>query len=199
MAAATGRGRREPTETKRTTGTPRPRTYVVGAGLLAHGSQPGVRLPRIAPSDMNERWLAAYSCGGSAGIKPASLLAPAPKNGPENHDNREFATDLPICQARYKDIFISSNRLERGQLGSAGLRLHWVCRAREHRALKLSHYACRHLDFSRRRSALDWPGCERLFRKETAGAEFCDRHDRSSPDHRWASGHPCTSAGAPAE
>lgn len=59
----------------RSTGTPRPRTF------RCHGRSPGLRvvafarLPGIAPSDTNGRRLAADSCGGSAGLQPASLLA----------------------------------------------------------------------------------------------------------------------------
>src|SRR5215468_1832865 len=49
----------------------------VGAGLLARGSQLCPAFPKPSGfSDFVGQRLAAYSCGGSAGIAPASLLAP---------------------------------------------------------------------------------------------------------------------------
>ncbi len=51
----------------------------VSAGLLARGSRSPIRLPgRTALSQwlVDESKLAAYSCGGSAGLAPASLLDP---------------------------------------------------------------------------------------------------------------------------
>ena len=58
--------------------TPPEDVYVVEAGLLAHGSVLLSGLPEIFPdlSDFVGQRLTAYSCGGSAGITPASLLAP---------------------------------------------------------------------------------------------------------------------------
>lgn len=47
------------------------------AGLLARGSMRPIRLPSaLGTSDVMERSLPAYSCGGSAGISPASLFTP---------------------------------------------------------------------------------------------------------------------------
>ena len=78
--------------------TPPEDDYVAGAGLLARGSRLRSGLPGIAPSDTDGPQLAAYSCGGSAGIArihgrrpidqsaPASLLAPG-LNVPENLDH----------------------------------------------------------------------------------------------------------------
>ena len=61
--------------------------YVVAAGLLAHGSMLLSGLPETLAgfSDFVGQRLTAYSCGGSAGVTPASLLAPGKLN-PENHD-----------------------------------------------------------------------------------------------------------------
>src|SRR5690349_2636996 len=75
-----------PRNRKRTTGTPRPRTFRLPgqvswlADLRFRPVFPGLR----NPSDTVGRRLAAYSCGGSAGLvaissiahAPASLLAP---------------------------------------------------------------------------------------------------------------------------
>src|ERR1700722_15393134 len=58
--------------------TPPVDEYVVGAGLLAHGSQLLSGLPEAFGASVTfvGQRLTAYSCGGSAGITPASLLAP---------------------------------------------------------------------------------------------------------------------------
>jgi len=71
--------------------------YVVEAGLLAHGSVLLSGLPETLAgfSDIIGQRLAAYSCGGSAGISrndrdaPASLLAPE-KRFPKNHDGSTY-------------------------------------------------------------------------------------------------------------
>ena len=55
---------------------PRRGTLCVEAGLLAHGSVRLSGLPRANPSGADGPPLAAYSCGGSSGFTPASLLAP---------------------------------------------------------------------------------------------------------------------------
>ena len=58
--------------------TPPEDVYVVEAGLLARGSQLLSGLPKAFAgfSDLVGQRLAAYSCGGSSGVAPASLLAP---------------------------------------------------------------------------------------------------------------------------
>src|SRR5215813_10204324 len=57
--------------------TPPVYEHFVGAGLLARGSQLCPAFPKPCSfSDFVGQRLAAYSCGGSAGIAPASLLAP---------------------------------------------------------------------------------------------------------------------------
>ncbi len=73
---------------KRTTGTPRPRTFMLS------GQVSWLTGRRLCPSSQgwmaSVTWvgskLAAYSCGGSAGITPASLLAPMRQAAPENLD-----------------------------------------------------------------------------------------------------------------
>ena len=67
--------------------TPPVDVYVVEAGLLARGSMPLSGLPETLAgfSDIGGQRLAAYSCGGSSGFTPASLLAPD-QTGPKNHD-----------------------------------------------------------------------------------------------------------------
>src|SRR5438876_11858 len=57
--------------------TPPVDVYVVEAGLLARGSMLLSGLPETLAgfSDIGGRRLAAYSCGGSSGFTPASLLA----------------------------------------------------------------------------------------------------------------------------
>ena len=58
--------------------TPPEDVYVVEAGLLARGSSLLSGLPKTLAdfSDLVGQRLAAYSCGGSSGVAPASLLAP---------------------------------------------------------------------------------------------------------------------------
>ena len=58
--------------------TPPEDVYVVEAGLLARGSSLLSGLPKTLAglSDFVGQRLAAYSCGGSSGLAPASLLAP---------------------------------------------------------------------------------------------------------------------------
>jgi hypothetical protein len=58
--------------------TPPVDEYVVGAGLLARGSSLLSGLPEAEWASVTfvGQRLVAYSCGGSAGITPASLLAP---------------------------------------------------------------------------------------------------------------------------
>jgi hypothetical protein len=58
--------------------TPPVDEHFVGAGLLARGSLLLSGLPeaKVASVTLVGQRLAAYSCGGSAGITPASLLAP---------------------------------------------------------------------------------------------------------------------------
>ena len=62
--------------------------YLVEAGLLARGSVLLSGLPETLAgfSDIVGQRLAAYSCGGSAGFAPASLLA-SEKGTPKNHDD----------------------------------------------------------------------------------------------------------------
>jgi hypothetical protein len=60
-------------------GAPRPddasKAQFVMAGLLARESKPAAAFPRILKnSQWHRRGLVAYSCGGSAGLKPASLF-----------------------------------------------------------------------------------------------------------------------------
>jgi hypothetical protein len=65
--------------------TPPVDVYVVEAGLLARGSVLLSGLPETLAgfSDIVGQRLAAYSCGGSAGFAPASLLA-SEKSTPKN-------------------------------------------------------------------------------------------------------------------
>jgi len=65
--------------------TPPVDVYVVEAGLLARGSVLLSSLPKTLAgfSDIVGQRLAAYSCGGSAGFAPASLLA-SEKRTPKN-------------------------------------------------------------------------------------------------------------------
>src|SRR5436190_4395790 len=58
--------------------TPPVDVYVVEAGFLARGSMLLSGLPKTLAgfSDIVGQRLAAYSCGGSSGFTPASLLAP---------------------------------------------------------------------------------------------------------------------------
>jgi hypothetical protein len=65
--------------------TPPVDVYVVEAGLLARGSVLLSGLPKTLASfsDIVGQRLAAYSCGGSAGFAPASLLA-SEKRTPKN-------------------------------------------------------------------------------------------------------------------
>ena len=58
--------------------TPPEDVYIVEAGLLARGSMLLSGLPETFAgfSDFVGQRLAAYSCGGSSGVSPASLLAP---------------------------------------------------------------------------------------------------------------------------
>lgn len=55
-------------------------------------------------SDFIGQRLAAYSCGGSAGIRPASLLAPdqcAPENLDENQLSEQAAFRQPLGTASF--------------------------------------------------------------------------------------------------
>jgi len=67
--------------------TPPVDVYVVEAGLLARGSVLLSGLPETncGLSDFVGQRLAAYSCGGSSGFAPASLLASG-GTSPKNHD-----------------------------------------------------------------------------------------------------------------
>ena len=71
--------------------TPPVNEHLVGAGLLARGSLLLSGLPeaKVASVTLVGQRLAAYSCGGSAGIAPASLLAPGKRN-PENLDTLTY-------------------------------------------------------------------------------------------------------------
>jgi hypothetical protein len=62
--------------------------YVVEAGLLARESMLLSGLPETLAgfSDIVGQRLAAYSCGGSSGFSPDSLLA-SEKRIPKNHDD----------------------------------------------------------------------------------------------------------------
>ncbi len=78
---------------KRPTGTPRPRTFQrVAAGLLARGSSLPSRLPEILAISVTSMDVGSpLTVAGAAPALPASapdsLLAPAPTNGPENHEH----------------------------------------------------------------------------------------------------------------
>ena len=67
--------------------TPPEDVYIVEAGLLARGSMLLSGLPETFAgfSDFVGQRLAAYSCGGSSGVSPASLLASG-RTSPKNHD-----------------------------------------------------------------------------------------------------------------
>ncbi len=98
---------------KRSSGTPRPRTYFAMAGLLARGSSPSSAFPGLRPVACFGCWLTAYSCGGSAGVSPASLFAPAAK--PENHDTLTLRaagagvkSNIKTCLCRYFLMCFSS-------------------------------------------------------------------------------------------
>jgi len=100
--------------------TPPRDDHVIEAGLLARGSAPSSRLPKVALSGTVGRWLAAYSCGGSSGIangSPNSLLAQARiEMRPGNHDVGNL-TSMRTRVKRHKDILISLRH--RGHSGIA--------------------------------------------------------------------------------
>jgi hypothetical protein len=68
--------------------TPPVDVYLVEAGLLARGSMLLSGLPKTLAgvSDNGGQRLVAYSCGGSSGFAPASLLA-SEKRIPKNLDD----------------------------------------------------------------------------------------------------------------
>uniref|UniRef100_Q11EU4 Uncharacterized protein n=1 Tax=Chelativorans sp. (strain BNC1) TaxID=266779 RepID=Q11EU4_CHESB len=77
-----GRQRKRTAAIKRTAGTPRPWTF-----NAHHGRSPGLQvIASVRPSQRSRSTsgntrhkLAAYSCGGSAGLTPASLLSSRPE------------------------------------------------------------------------------------------------------------------------
>jgi hypothetical protein len=86
--------------------TPRRGTLCVEAGLLARGSLRLSGLPRAHPSGTDGLPLTAYSCGGSSGFTPASLLAPRQISNTENLVGPRMAASGVRCQVRHKHFFI---------------------------------------------------------------------------------------------
>src|SRR5690242_19620059 len=80
-------------------------TLWVEAGLLARGSLRQSCLPRANPSGVNGPPLAAYSCGGSSGFTPASLLAPRQAATRGTSTAHVLLVVCPLSRA-HKDMFI---------------------------------------------------------------------------------------------
>ena len=98
------------------------------AGLLACGSsplRPTFPTPTTSVVKKTTEQLAAYSCGGSAGITPASLLAPAPIRYGEprtrRSKRRRSTKSTPLgnraargpCGARWSDAEMPTNTMNR--------------------------------------------------------------------------------------
>jgi hypothetical protein len=110
-----------------TTGTPRPKDVrCVGAGLLARGLSPLPSLPDAdRVSDHHRQRLAAYSCGGSAGVarrRTGFPLSSGSRTNPENHDTCHVTDKRRDLQQLSSEQITESGRISVSRQGEVSRR-----------------------------------------------------------------------------